>query len=93
MRAATSFVEDLLGPFTKGLGGERQEPMEGLKEPRELAADIGDDLVRVSRHETGRMDRDAMDLRRIGEAIPIALLHLPAFVRVEEEMASRRATR
>ena len=40
-----AFVEDLPGPAAKGLGAERQQSMELLKEPWEHPADIGDDFV------------------------------------------------
>jgi hypothetical protein len=34
------------------------------------------------------MNDNAVELGRVGEAIPVALLHLPGLVRMEEEMAA-----
>jgi hypothetical protein len=39
------------------------------------------------------VDQDAMKLRRVGEAIPVHLLHLSRFVRIEEEVAPSGAPR
>jgi len=39
--AATSLVEDFLGPPAKGFGRQGEQPMKGLKKPRKLSAHIG----------------------------------------------------
>lgn len=67
--------------------------MKGLEKLRILAPDIGDDFVGVRRHEAGGVHEHAMQLRRIGETIPIALLDLPRRVGVQEKVASRGAPR
>lgn len=51
----------------------------------EGAAHIGDDFVAVRRHQTRSVDQDAMELRGVREAIPIHLLHLSRFVRLQED--------
>jgi hypothetical protein len=38
------------------------------------------------------VNENAVKLGRVGEAIPVALLHLPGLVRVEEEMTACGAT-
>ena len=45
------------------------------------------------RHETRGMDQHAVQLRRVGKAIPIHLLHLPRLIGMEEEVAARGAPR
>ena len=67
--------------------------MKGLQKPRELAPHIGDDFVGVDRHQTPGVHEHPVGLGRVAEAIPIGLLQLPRFVRVEEEVAPRRAAR
>ena len=37
------------------------------------------------------MDQHAVELRGMGEAVPIHLLHLPRFIGMEEEVAARGA--
>ena len=67
--------------------------MQGLQELRILAPYIGNDFVRVGRHEAGRVDEHPVQLRRVRKAIPVHLLHLPRFVGMEKEVAAGGAPR
>ena len=83
MDAGAALVEDLFRPTAIGLGAQGQISVKSLQEVRILAPNVGDDLVAVRRHQTRGVDQDAMELRRIREAIPIYLLHLPRLVGME----------
>ena len=82
------FVEDLAGPAAKGLGGERQQPMELLKEPRQYPAHVRDHFVRMGAHQTAGMHDDAEALCSEAQAIPVASLELTSLVGIEEEVTS-----
>ena len=82
VNAAASAVEDFLGPATIGLGAQKSHvSMESLQELRILATHVGDDFVDVRRHQARRMDQDPMQVRRMGEPVPIELFHLTGVVR------------
>ena len=91
MHAGRMLVEDFGGPPAIGLGAQRQIAVKGLQEQRVVAPHIGNHLVRVRRHQARGMNQHAMQLRRVGEAVPVRLLHLTRLVRMQEEVAARGA--
>lgn len=66
--------------------------MELLKEAGQLAADIGDNLVRMRAHEATCVNEDAVALSGDGQAVPITSLQRSSVVRIEQKVASCGAT-
>ena len=81
VRPGAPLVEHLPGPPANRLCAEGEVAMKRLKKQGELTPYVGDDLVRVGGHQAARVHEHAVELRRVTEAIPIGLLHLPGFVR------------